>query len=767
MSSAFLLVVRAALILVGGVSTACTLGAQGSPPAAGVIAGRVLDSAGAPVASARVTAAGLDRVAVTNDSGRFVLRLVPPGRRPLLVTQIGYLPARLAVELRGGDTARVEVGLQRTTVTLSSVQVTATPTSRDPLAVAQSTTAVAGAELERSLGSTLGATLARQPGVSARYDGPGASVPIIRGLTGDRVLMLQDGLRTGDLSSTAPDHGVTVDPNAAARIEIVRGPAALLYGNNALGGVVNVISEDLPAAVPARLTGSSTLSAESVIPGGGVSAEVAAPLGRFVVVRARAGAREHDDVRVGGGWPLARLDNTYSRNRHGVVGVGAIGDRASGGVAYRAYDFRYGLPSRDPNPASFVVLDGRRHELLARGELAGGRGPVDGLRVEGTAQWYAHDELASDGSVATALGLRTQSVQAVARTGPLWVFRDGAVGVSGLFRQNRIGGPQALMPPTATSGAGAFAFQEIPLRAAPWAGPTALVRLPLGLRYDRYAVESEATERFGPARRRLFRTVSGSAGLSVPLAEGASLGVNLARAVRTPTVEELFSLAGHAGTGAFERGDPSLAAETNAGADAVLRVERRRASAQLSAYRSRIGNYIALYPAVDAAGAPRDTVVGDGLGGTKRLPLHVASQRAATLRGVEGSASVALPGHVVLGAMGDLVRAADAGGAPLPFIPPARLGLSARYDDGRWSLGTEARRAFAQRRVPPGELRTPAYTLADLHAGLRLTAGAHAHSLTLRLDNAADALYRDAASEIKDFAPNPGRNVALVYKVWW
>src|SRR5829696_6100476 len=137
---------------------AATLLAQ-TPAAPAAIVGRVTDSAGVPVVAARVTAVGADRAAVTNDSGRFTLRTLPAGRYTLVVAQIGYLPARRAVELRGGDTARVEVALQRTAVTLSGVQVTATPTSRDPLAVAQSTTTVAGEELERSLGSTLGATL--------------------------------------------------------------------------------------------------------------------------------------------------------------------------------------------------------------------------------------------------------------------------------------------------------------------------------------------------------------------------------------------------------------------------------------------------------------------------------------------------------------------------------------------------------------------------------------------------------------------------------
>jgi iron complex outermembrane receptor protein len=750
-------------LLIGGLVvlplSAAVAGAQA------VVLGRVVDEARGPVGASRVTIPDAGRMTATDSAGRFRFRNVPAGRHQLVAARIGFAPSGILVEVPAGrDTVRVEVVLRRSAVTLSGVQVTATPIGRDPLAVTQSTSTVAGPELERNLGSTLGATLAKQPGVAARYDGPGANVPIIRGLTGDRVLMLQDGQRTGDLASTAPDHGVTVDPTTAARIEIVRGPAALLYGNNALGGVVNVISDDIPTVVPSRLQGAATMSAESVIPGGGGNAELTAPLGPNVVVRARAGGRTHDDVRPGKGWSSERIANTASRNRFGVVGLGVVGDRGSAGAAYRGYGFDYGLPSRD-GPASWIRLEGERHEVLARGEVRTGR-VLNGVRADVTAQWYRHDELARDGSVATALALRTQSVQAVARTRPFAIFRDGAVGVSGLFRQNAIGGPQALMPANVSAGVGAFAFQEVPIvriaRAAREGAADALdgyVRIPFGLRYDRYVIESEGSDRFGPGRRRAFGGVSGSVGVTVPLASGASLGVNVARAFRSPTVEELFSQAGHAGTGAFEVGDPGLDAEASTGADAVLRVARRRVTAQLSAYRNRIHDYIALYP------TGRDTVVPDGVGGTKSLPLHTASQRTATLRGAEGSVDVAVMRSLVIGAMGDLVRAEDANGDPLPYIPPARLGASVRYDNTTLLLGADARRAFAQSRVPVGELRTGAYTVLDVYAGVRLARGVRMHSLTVRLDNARNALYRDAASEIKDFAPNPGRNVAAVYRV--
>lgn len=203
----------------------------------------------------------------TDTAGRFLLRGLPAGRQRLRVLLLGYAPAERLVEIPAQGTARTGAGssisgpelvitLRSTPLTLPGLQVTGTASGRDPLALTQSTAQLSGKQLERELGATLAETLRNQPGLAVRYNGPAAAAPVVRGLTGDRILVLQDGQRTADLSGSADDHGVTIDPLAAQRIEVVRGPAALLYGNNALGGVVNVIAGDLPTTLA---SGSSWL----------------------------------------------------------------------------------------------------------------------------------------------------------------------------------------------------------------------------------------------------------------------------------------------------------------------------------------------------------------------------------------------------------------------------------------------------------------------------------------------------------------------------
>ncbi len=677
-----------------------------------------------------------------------------------MVSAPGFAPGRLTVRIVAGESTHVAVALHRSAIELAGVTVSAAPTGRDPLAVAQPMTTVGGRELERSLGLSLANTLSWTPGVTSRTQGPAASMPVIRGLTGERIVVLHDGQRTGDLAGSAPDHGVTVDPLAAREVEIIRGPAALMHGTTALGGVVNVVADDIARVAPSQRLSSVTVNAQSASEGGGVLADIAQPVGARMVLRLKAGARAHGDQRLGRGDARDVLDNTSLRNQQGVLALARVvndGDRGvSGGVALRHYDFEYGLPWRG-SAAEGVRLRGVRDELSVRAERAGS-GPFTRVRMDATAQWYEHDEVTVAGAVATALALRTQQGQLVARTRPAGLLRDGAIGVSALVRRNGVTGSQALTPPNGNRSYAVFAFQELGPRRGAGSGWGAF-RLPVAVRLEHVTSGSDTSPSFGPSIARRFTTLSASVGGAIPLAPEVSVAVHVARATRVPSPEELFSRAGHAGTGAFEIGNPSLDAERTSGVDAVLRVERRALRAQLALFASRIDGWIGLYP------TGRDTTVQLPGSPAKTLPLMMVSQRDARLRGGEASIEGAVARHLVGTLTADFLRAVDDRGGTLPFMPPARLGGTARWDDGRLQLGGGVRHVFAQRRVSHDEVATDAVTLLEAHAGMRIVTGARVHSIVLRGENLGDRLYRDATSRTKDFAPAAGRNVSLFYRI--
>lgn len=713
--------------------------------------GTVRDTSGVPLPLVQVIVAEAGRTTTTDADGRFVLRGLPAGTYHITTLLIGYRPGHAVATIpASGADVTVSIVMIGSTLRLQAVNVTAASSSGEASGVSQSTAELSGRHLQRNLGASLAQTLSAEPGMSMRYNGPAATMPVIRGLSGDRILVLQDGARSGDLASSAPDHATSVDPLAAQRIEVVRGPASLLYGNSALGGVVNVISNDIPSDVPGHVTGSVALQAESVNPGAAFNAGAVHPVSATTVLNVRFGARRTDPVRLGGG---GVLEGTSNRNASVVAGLGFVRDDVQGGVALKAFDFNYGLPAESGSDETGIRIDGRRYQASGRVSTNTGRRTVSQIRFEGTVQNYSHSEIEPDGAVGTSFSLQTQTggITAPTRLGRM----RGTIGAQLLLRQYSAEGEEALTPAAHTVNGGAFVYQELPLGHDEHGHEEDGARLQFGARFDGYRIASEAgDEKFGPARTLTFGSASGSVGLTVPLRETVTLSGSVAQAFRAPTVEELFSHAAHAATGSYELGNPALRVERSLGLDAVLRVAAAGVSGQLSGYVNQVLGYIA--PDVS-----RDTTV-EG----ETMPLALYSQRDATLRGFELQGEAKLNKRVVLGVMGDLTRGTYHSGAPLPFMPAARVGTSVRWDSGKFSAGGELRHAFAQRGVTGGQdIATDAHTLLDLSAGWTVSARGRIHEITLRADNVGDVRYLDATSRIKSYAPNPGRNVTLVYRL--
>jgi iron complex outermembrane receptor protein len=706
------------------------------------LAGTVTDGGGRPLSRARVSIPRLGRSADTDDQGRFVFRDLPGGTYRVQAAMMGYAPA--VREVAVGDGARAEFALNATPLTLDEIQVTATPVEADARAVAQATTQLGGKALERNMAGTVAQTLAAQPGIRVRFNGPAAAVPIMRGLSGDRILILQDGQRSADLAGSAVDHAVTIDPLTAQRIEVVRGPATLLYGNNALGGVVNVISGDIPTSIPRRVEGVVAAQTESALPGAGSSFRVSAPVAERWAVSVRGGARGAGDVRIGDDPVLGdRLGNTDSRNWSAAAGAGYVGPRGTGGASLRAYQFAYGLPV--PPGSTPVRLRGDRQEATARGQVELSSSLFPSLRADASMQSYAHDELDDAGAVQMSFALRTRTANVLLRQARVGPFAEGAWGVSALDKEYASTGPAALTPAADSRAWGVFGFQEVALGRGP--------ALQLGARFDHYGIVSKDSRKFGPGVDRSFRALSGSAGVRVPVTGAVSAAFTVARSFRAPTVEELFSGALHAGTGSVEYGTPTLAAERGTSLETVIRVRNSRWNGQFVAYQNRIGDYVHLL-------AQPDTVV-DG----DPVSVFRYTQSDATIRGVEGTLEWAARPDLVLGLTGDALHAEQRDGTPLSFMPAPRLGTLARWDNGTLSLGGELHHETRQDRVGSAdESPTGAHTVLRLDAGLRVTRGGIVHSLTLRGENLGNELHRESTSRIKDFAPGPGRNVSLMYR---
>ncbi|MBA3854021.1 MAG: hypothetical protein C0503_06370 [Gemmatimonas sp.] len=711
------------------------------------IRGLVTDTLGTPLPNATIIVAELNLVTTSNAQGRFVLRGLAPAEYHLNVTLIGFAPAHEVVRLAAD--ADIVVRMVQTPLRLSSVVISGSPTGTESGQLTQAAVELSGRALQRALGSSVAATLAGEAGVTQRYNGPAASMPVIRGLTGDRILVLQDGERAGDLAASASDHGVSVDPLTAQRIEVVRGPASLRYGNNALGGVVNVVTNDIPTVVPSHLEVRALSQLESATPGGVAGVGVTSALGSRGALAARASTRSLGDLRTGGG---SLLDGTDSKASSAMLGAGYVGERVTAGAALKWYDFEYGLPSEAGDPEAGVRLAGARLGASGRAALQLQSTWLPYLRAEFSAQDYSHDEIEPDGAIGTNFQLRTQTASVQGNT--QFGRARGAIGVQGLFRQYAATGEEALTPAANSEGLGAFVYQELGLGAS--ADDEHAAQLQLGARWDTYRVASKLGEpKFGPAQSNTVSSASGSVGLSLPFADGFSVSGSVARAFRAPTVEELYSNGIHAAAGSYDVGNAALGAEQSVGAELIVRAQRRALSAQVSAYVNRVDNFIT------------PSIVGDTLVGGETWPLNRFAQADAQLTGAEAQVETRIGASLVASAMADVVRGEFTSGGVLPFLPPARIGAGLRWERRDRFLGGEFRHGFAQNRVTGGtvDVATDAYTVVNLSAGQQWLLGSVLHQLTLRADNIGDARYFEASSRIKRFAANPGRNISLVYSV--
>ncbi len=650
------------------------------------------------------------------------------------------------------------------------------------------TSVVTGAELTRSLRTTIGETLAHQPGVSSTSFGPNASRPILRGFQGERVRILTDGVGSFDVSNTSVDHAVAINPLTADRIEVMRGPAALLYGSSAIGGVVNVIDSRIPRRVPdepIHVEGLATYG--SAADERTVSGEIEAPITPHFVVHFDGTWSKTDDLRIGNylltkplrtiaaasdeaeiredGQLRGRLPNSAAESWEVAGGFALINEGGSLGVSLSHSDNRYGVPSRievteDHDHEGEGEEEGHGHEQVTlamkqtradwRGEISTGGGLLDTIRVRGGWADYQHQEIEPTGEIGTTF--YNQSIEN--RVELVQAKRGGWHGASGLqyfTRSFSAVGEEKFLPKNETNQFGLFTLQSLDL------GNT---RLEAGARYGMTDLQSDAdADLFTPGYKRSFDALSGSLGVSQLLMPGWRVGLNLSRSERAPSAEELFARGNHAGTQAFELGDPDFDKEKSWGVEGTLRGGGTGYSFSLAAYHNWFKGYI------------YDSIVDDSVcmaanGGVDlEFPCFSYAQADARYYGFEAEATVKLAQigdyAVNLDGVADYVRATIKGNGPAPRIPPLRL-LGGLEFAGDWLTARgEVEHAFAQDRIAASETPTDGFTLVNASLSIKPFASSDRTSITLSANNIFDVDARRHASVLKDYAPLSGRDLRI------
>lgn len=629
------------------------------------------------------------------------------------------------------------------------------------------TSVLTGQALTRDLRPSIGDTLARLPGVSASSFGPSASRPILRGFSGDRVRVLIDGIGSVDASTTSVDHAPVINPLTADRIEVLRGPSALLFGSSAIGGVVNVIDNRIPRRLPEEavhldvIGNYGTAAKERSVAG-----EIDVPIAGKLVAHLDGSYLKTDDLRTGGyllspelrslaassadpavrenATLRGRIPNTASETWEVAGGLSVVTDRGHLGFSVSHYDSIYGVPARigydetTEGEAEQVRLALKQTRFDIRGEVET-EGFLDKIRVRLAAADYRHDEIEDTGEVGTSFFNQGYEgrLELVQRAQGGW---KGASGVQMFIRDFDVQGEEKFVPRNTTEQYGVFTLQSLDMGR---------FRVEGGARYEQTSLTAQADAQIGtPRYERRFDAISGSLGASYQLTDGIRFGLNGSHSERAPAAEELFANGPHAGTQSYEIGDPTFAKEKSWGLEATLRGSAPGLSFALAGYYNWFNDYI--YQ------SPTGEIIDD-------LPVFQYAQADARVWGFEAEAKADLAtfGTTKLSVDGlaDYVRTTITGVGPAPRIPPLRMlgGIEANGDkvNGRF----EVEHVFEQDRVTDFELPTNGYTMVNASLAFKPFGRGNATSLTLSANNIFDVEARRHTSFLKDFAPLAGRDI--------
>ena len=715
----------------------------------GVVTGTVTDVEGRPLAGARAEIVDLERGTLADRRGHFRFSDVPAGEHRLRIEALGFAAEERAVRVTPGDEASVELSLATRPFELAGVVATGTPLRGS--APYQPAQAFDRRAVASRIATSFGEMLDGEPGLAMRSFGPVTGRPVIRGLDGDRVAMLENGQRMGDMSETAHDHAIAMEPLTADRVEVVRGPASLLYGSSALGGVVNLLRRDIPVEWAEGLSGTASAQGATVNRLGAAAGSAVYGADRWAAT-GRASLREGGNFRAPG-TPDGVLEGTYGRLMTGGAGIGWRGDAVHGGLAFDLHDHVYGLPEELDDPDENVEIRSERQRLTGQADWRrSGLFENVELRVAG-ARFFQQEvemERGSDGSIDEDVEHEftrfTADASVTAGHGRIGPFQEGAVGASITGLTLAASGEDEFHPDGRTISGAVFAFEEAPL--------SELLTLQVGARMEHQRTAASENEIFpGFSARRDATTISGSVGLHARPSNAVEIGAQLARAHRAPLHEQLYSDGPHLGAGRYEIGDPELANEIGHGLDFFGRFRGTRVRGEVALFGNWIEDYV----------FPRPTGETYERSG---LPVVRWTAVAAHFVGGEASLESLLTDALSVRATADYVRGTQRGpiDGPLPFMPPARATFGATYDPGDWWVGGRTRLAATQSRTFRDEEPTDGYALLDLQAGLRL-GGMRDHLLILRVDNALDTVYRDHLSRVDERRfPMPGRNLNLVYR---
>jgi iron complex outermembrane receptor protein len=694
-----------------------------------------------PLAVIRVT--NSDIYAVANERGIFEIQIPNNNFSFLEITSIGY--KKEIIKLNESQiNSQLIIHLYPLPVQMPTVIVTGTHTNSKFDELHELTNVLKGKDLQRDLGMTLASTLKNETGLAMRSMGPAPARPVIRGLGGDRILISEDGMKTNDLSSTSPDHAVSIEPFTVDRIEVIRGPKVLIQNSSTYGGVVNIIREEIPVQSYEKFSGNAGIFGETANNGFLGSVVMRIPISDFNG-RIEFSRRKADDLKT----PFKLLKNSDIQSTNYSGGLSYVKDWGHIGFSFREYELDYGVPGGFVGAHPYGVNISMFKRII-NGEFIYNLNfySFTNLSLKFNRTYYRHVELEKDNRIGSEFGIYSYDGQLKFETKEFLFFNEGVIGLAYENRDFNIGG-YVFTSPTKMNNYAVFIYQTYSQNK-------------FSLEFSGRIAYSE----FSPRRvtisakdeyliKRQFTIFSSSISLLYEFGSSSSVGANISRSSRIPTIEELYSEGPHLAAYSYEIGNPNLSSENGIGTELFYYYKRSNIFFSLNGFYNIINSYI----------IPRNN---GKINFATLLPIYQSTSVDAEIYGLENqfdfnfstNYSISLGTSYTRGIITDSE-------SPLPSIPPLKVLITFKYATDIFNSGITIETASSQKQIDFFEEPTSGYFLINTFAQWTISLGNYVNNLSLNIDNLLNREYRNHLSRVKSIMPEAKRNFRFTYRVYF
>lgn len=709
------------------------------------ISGIVLDGeTNSPLANVNVQVIDENIFGTTKPDGTFDLSFSENGRYQLKFTHVAYKEELKTIDIDKVNHQQLIIYMIPKTIDISPVIVTGQNTLTKFDEIYESSNVLRGKELQKELGLSLAATLKNETGLAIRSMGPAPARPVIRGLGGDRVLMAEDGNKTTDLSSTSPDHAVTIEPFSVNKIEVLRGPKVLLYTPTTIGGVVNVVRNEIPNEIHDEFYGVFGTYGESANKGylGSLITEI--PLRPFAL-RLESSGRKPDNLNT----PVGKLKNSYADNYNYSIGGSYFPSFGMIGASYRDFNLDYGIPGgfigAHPNG---VDIEMYRRQFNFRTKFELNSKTFENIDANFSSVVYRHKEFEEGGLIGSEFKINSYLGHINLNYKGFGFLSTGTFGISSQYRDFEIGG-FVFTPQSKSLNVSTYVYESFNHNN---------FSFEFGARYnyDNISPDKENPDaKIGHIRKRDFHTYSLSLSALYSYTNVVHFGININKSSRVPTIEELYSEGPHLAAYSYETGNPNLEDERGWGMEFFVFHNFSDLYFHLNVFRNDLSYYI----------IPRNT---GEVNYATFLPIYQTEGVAALFYGAEGEVSYRLWNKLKIGVTLSYTRGKfKRTDKSLPQIPPLKGNVEVSYTTDTWAFGVNGELAAKQNNVDEFEEPTAGYAVINSFFQYSFNAGKLLHNFTLSVDNIFDKEYRNHLSRVKSILPEAGRNFRLTYKLYF